>query len=109
MGARRQRRKVLLVGHTTRRAHSTPRCARDLCDLRNFVSSCGLMSFGANLPDAYRQAGGLRGQDPQWRQAERSTCPAADEIRAGDQPQDRKRASIAIPASILLRANEVIQ
>src|SRR5262249_5204242 len=32
----------------------------------------------------------LRGQDPQGRQARRSAGRAADEIRAGDQPQDRQ-------------------
>src|SRR5262249_28669493 len=34
----------------------------------------------------------LRGQDPQGRQAGRSAGPAADQVRASDQPQDREGA-----------------
>ena len=37
-------------------------------------------------------------QDPQGRQAERSACSAADQIRAGDQFQDREGAGTHDPA-----------
>ena len=38
----------------------------------------------------YRRARRLRGQDPQGRQARRPARRAADEVRAGHQPQDRQ-------------------
>src|SRR5262249_9863075 len=40
----------------------------------------------------------LRRQDPQGRQACRSSCRATDEVRAGDQPQDRQGARAHHPA-----------
>ena len=36
--------------------------------------------------------GGICAPDNSWRAAERADGPAADEIRAGDQPEDRQGA-----------------
>src|SRR5262245_32059971 len=36
--------------------------------------------------------GDLRGSYPQWGETGRPTGTAADQVRVGDQPQDRKRA-----------------
>src|SRR5712692_1366951 len=49
------------------------------------------------------------GQDPQRDQAGRSTGPAVDEVRACHQSQDRPALGLAIPPSVLIRADRVIQ
>ena len=59
---------------------------------REFTVSGGLISYGPSLTDTNRQLGHLRRKNPQRRQAGRSAGPAADNIRAGRQPQDRQSA-----------------
>jgi hypothetical protein len=59
------------------------------------VIGFGNLSPGANNPQALP---GLHRQDPPWRQTGRSAGPAADEIRAGDQSQDRQGARPDDPA-----------
>src|SRR6266536_5152250 len=59
-----------------------------------YVDADGLMSYGPNLP-ARRV---LRGQNPQRREAGGSTGRAANEVRAGHQPQDGEGARNHEPA-----------
>ena len=61
-------------------------------DRREFAAAGGLMSYGASVVDQYRQSGLLRRPDTQGREARRSAGHAADQIRAGDQSQDRQGA-----------------
>ena len=53
---------------------------------RAFVAAGGLASYGPDIPEGYREAGSYTGTYPQGCQAGRTTCPAAYEIRACDQP-----------------------
>jgi ABC-type uncharacterized transport system substrate-binding protein len=61
---------------------------------RLHVVAGGLMSYGHNVNDC----GQLRGPHPQGREASRPAGTGADEVRAGDQPQDRQGARTRNPA-----------
>jgi putative tryptophan/tyrosine transport system substrate-binding protein len=56
------------------------------------VAAGGLMSYGAVIFDIYRQIGIICRSDSQGRKARRTAGGAADQVRAGHQPQDRKGA-----------------
>src|SRR5262249_11751701 len=62
-----------------------------LYGVREFVTAGGVVSYGAILADLSRR-GRLRRQNLQRRQAHRPSRTAADQVRAGDQPQDREGA-----------------
>ncbi len=68
--------------------HKLPAVYHDRC----FVTGGGLISYGPDFVDQYRRAAGyvdriLKGEKP-------ADLPvqAADQVRAGDQPQDRQGA-----------------
>ena len=59
---------------------------------RQFAASGGLISYGPSLEGALRQIGIYTGTILKGCQARRSAGPAADQVRAGHQPEDRQGA-----------------
>jgi putative ABC transport system substrate-binding protein len=55
---------------------------------REFVEAGGLMSYGLNFPDVYRNGGQLYRARAQGGQPRRASGHAGDQIRVCDQPQD---------------------
>ena len=54
-----------------------------------YVEAGGLMSYGSRIRDIYRRVA-LTWTDPEGSEARRPAGGAADEVRAGDQSQDRQ-------------------
>ena len=59
---------------------------------RSFVAAGGLISYGPDFVDQYRQAASYVDRNPQGREAGRPAGAGADKVRASDQPQDRQGA-----------------
>ena len=75
---------------------------------RSFPEVGGLMSYGPNATDSF--AGRLfRDQDTARRQARRNSGRAAHEIRTCFQSQDCEGVGISVPATLLARADELIE
>ena len=78
--------------------------------LRDFPAAGGLMSYSTSIPNTYRQAGVYTGKSAQGRKARRPAISAADQIRAGDQPQKRQwHLASTCRTSCLPLADEVIE
>jgi len=78
---------------------------------RDFTTAGGLMSYDPDILDAYRQIGAYTPErSSRGAPARRSAGPAADQIPACHQPQDREGPSaLKFPANLLARADEVIE
>ena len=61
---------------------------------RHFVTAGGLISYGGNSIEPFSARRWLRRSHPQGREAGRPAGASADQVRAGDQSQDRKRARV---------------
>jgi putative ABC transport system substrate-binding protein len=75
---------------------------------RDFAVIGGLLSYGTNLSDAWRQAGIyagkiLKGAKPP------TVCSAIDESRAGSIFNTAKALGLTVPLPLLGRADEVIE
>jgi hypothetical protein len=57
---------------------------------RDFTVAGGLVNYGSIIPDAYRQVGVYTGQISERGRSCRNASAAADQVRAGDQSQDRQ-------------------
>ena len=77
---------------------------------RDFAVIGGLMSYGTNITDAYRQVGIYAGRILKGAEACGLAGDAAEQVRAGYQPPDRQGYS-ALPCrrSLLSTADEVIE
>ena len=81
----------MLIANARDRSRILPRstgCRRSAS--AEFADAGGLMAYGVELPGSLAPRRRLRRQDPEGRQAWRPADRAADEVRAGHQPQDRQ-------------------
>jgi len=76
---------------------------------REFSADGGLISYGNNVPDTFRQGGVYAGRISQGRQACQSAGHSVYQVRMRDQPQDRESNGIEIPPNVSARADEVIE
>ena len=95
-----QKLKAVLVNtdpyYLGRRDHLAELAARHsvpaIYSLREHVRAGGLISYGANLIEAYRLLGRLRRTDSARQQAGRDAGRATDQVRIDDQPQGGRGA-----------------
>ncbi len=76
---------------------------------RFFVTHGGLISYGPDVVDLYRRAAGYVDRILKGDEARRFAGAVADQVRAGDQPQDRQALGITVPLILQQRADEVIE
>ena len=81
---------LLRPAHTDRRPRGQAPAAGSRARRESIAEAGGLMTYGPRHRGEFPPRRLLRRQDPQGRQARRSARRAADQVRAGHQPQDRQ-------------------
>jgi len=76
---------------------------------RHFVTFGGLMCTRVDLPDLWRRSASLCRSGASRREADRPAGAGADQVRARSQSQDAKAIGLDVPATLLARADEVIE
>jgi ABC-type uncharacterized transport system substrate-binding protein len=94
-------RRVQLVNLASR--HTLPATFAN----RDFADIGGLMSYGGNIGDAYRQVGAYTGRI--LKGAKPAAGRAVGKVRAGHELQTARMLGITVPTSLLAIADEVIE
>jgi len=74
-----------------------------------YVASGGLISYGTDIVDQYRQAVRLRGPHPQGREAGRLAVQTPTRFKLTVNLKTAKTLGLEVPPMLLARADEVIE